>query len=151
MRYLYFAIILFFIACSSSNELLRLNSISNEVEKGDKVVLSYIELHRNKPNLISIWAWQKYDEFVVYRKNRKDGKFTIIGYVDLKKSDKYSISRIATVFWDSLNSSLESRYEIYPIINNKIGTKLPVIYATSDTAYYYRIENKEQLIPNKAY
>jgi hypothetical protein len=143
MKFLFTAIFLFVIACSAPRELPRLESISDEVEQGNKIVHAYIQLHKDEPNLISIWIWQKFDEFVIYRKNEAESNFEGIYSIDLKKSDRHSISRVVTVFRDSLNSSLESRYEIYPVLKSDLGEKLPVIYATSDTSYYQQLENKK--------
>ena len=128
------------VACATGPKSYSLKSISNveESDRSQKKVTAFVELNRYKPNRISVFNWETYTLFNVYKKIGDAGKFN--RYAELYAGKKPDISALVTQFTDIKSSSLSDRYEIRPVVNGNELNALPIEYQTNDSLYYKEFE-----------
>ncbi len=143
MKYL---IILFLVmGCAHKPSSLRVNNISDIITKGDKEVFVYVELNKNQPNRLSVFNWETYEEFLIYKKAKQDTQY--VAYANLKAGVKPAISALITIFEDRALSTEFDRYRVHPLVKGDELDKLPIEYVTKDSSYHSLIENTEEQNP----
>lgn len=105
-----------------------------------KAQLAYVLL-KPEGNLLSLFNTEYgYNRVEIYRRSAAMDSLQHIGTAAFPPPpDMHSI---ASVLLDSLGASLDSRYEFRPYMGEAALSRLPVTYATSDSAYAAQIESR---------